>query len=101
MDRGPIIELIDPDLETLMERFIDSSNKDLEAMRSALALGDLETLIRLGHTAKGTGYGYGMRGMGDLGMVIETAAKCGAVEQCRQGIDQMAHYLANVTIEYK
>lgn len=101
MNRSPIIELIDPDLESLMERFIASSNKDLEAMRSAFALEDLETLTRLGHTAKGTGYGYGMRGMGDIGMAIEKAAKRGAMDRCREEIDRMANYLANVTIEYK
>lgn len=101
MDFGPIIERIDADLEPLMERFIDNSNKDLDAMRSALEQGDFKTLSRLGHTAKGTGYGYGMRGMGDLGLEIERAAKIGEVTQCREGIEQMARYLDTVTIEYK
>ena len=101
MDGGPIIERIASDLEVLMERFLDNSNRDLDAMWSALDSGDLATLVRLGHTAKGTGYGYGMRGMGDIGLAIETAAKEGAADRCRDEIDRMAHYLANVTIEYK
>ena len=101
MDGAPILEIIASDLEVLMERFIDNSTRDLDAMWSALDSGDLPTLIRLGHTAKGTGYGYGMRGMGDIGLAIEAAAREGAVDRCREEIDRMAHYLANVTIEYE
>ena len=101
MGVGPIIERIDFDLEVLMERFLDNSNRELDDMRAALDSGDMETLVRLGHTAKGTGYGYGMRGMGDIGLAIEMAAKECAMDRCRDEIEHMAEYLANVTIEYK
>lgn len=101
MTPGSIVERIDGDLEVLMERFLDNSARELDAMRAALDSGDLKTLIRQGHTAKGTGYGYGMRGMGDIGQAIEAAASAGEADRCREEIDRMAHYLSHVIIEYK
>jgi len=96
----PIVERIDPDLEELMERFFDSSKKDVEKMQSALDARDFATLIRLGHTAKGTGYGYGFRGMGDIGLELEDAAKARNEDDIRTQIKRMAHYLDTVKVEF-
>lgn len=95
-----IIERIDPDLEVLMERFFENSNKEVESMRAALAAGDYTTLTRLGHTAKGTGHGYGFIGMGEIGLALENAAKEEKEAECQELIGQLAHYLANVTVEF-
>lgn len=96
----PIIERIDGDLEELMERFFDNSNKDTVVMQAALDAKDFETLARLGHTAKGTGFGYGFKGMGEIGRELELAAKATDVKQCKEEIDRMAHYLAHVKVEF-
>jgi len=100
MTDGPIIERIDPDLEELMERFFAGSREDLAKMQSALDVNDLDLLSRLGHTAKGTGYGYGFRGMGDIGLELEDAAKAGNESEVRTLVERMAHYLDNVKVEY-
>lgn len=100
MNDSPIIELINPDLEELMERFFDNSLKDLNRMQAALDAKDFETLTRLGHTAKGTGYGYGFRGMGDIGIELEHSAKANDVLASQEQIDRMGHYLANVKVEF-
>lgn len=96
----PVVERIDPDLEVLMDRFFVNSKDDVQAMLSALETGDFATLTRLGHTAKGTGYGYGFRGMGDLGLAIENAAKGSDAELCRAEISRLAEYLNTVQVEY-
>lgn len=96
----PIVERIDPDLEVLIERFFDNSKKDLVAMREALTSRDYETLARMGHTAKGTGYGYGFRGMGDIGMALEMAAKGVNKTDCEAQIKRLAEYLDSVQVEY-
>lgn len=96
----PIIELIDPDLQELMERFFINSNEDLEEMKTSLASSDFETLARLGHTAKGTGFGYGFKGMGEIGADLEVAAKGGEKDECARQVERMAHYLANVKVEF-
>ncbi|MBI9081510.1 MAG: Hpt domain-containing protein [Pseudodesulfovibrio sp.] len=97
---GPIVEQIDPDLEELMERFFESSRKDLGKMQFALEAKDFTSLIRLGHTAKGTGYGYGFRGMGDIGLELENAAKAQSEDDVRAHIQRMAHYLDTVKVEF-
>jgi HPt (histidine-containing phosphotransfer) domain-containing protein len=100
MDDQPAIEHIDRDLEELMERFFSSSLEEVDAMRAALARGDYRTLVRLGHTAKGTGYGYGFRGMGDIGQALETAARAGDAAKCHALVERMAHYLSTVQVEF-
>lgn len=100
MTDTPIIERIDSDLEPLMERFFINSEKDLVEMRTALNAGDFETLARLGHTAKGTGYGYGLMGMGDIGLALENASKIGDVAEVTVQVACMASYLANVQVEF-
>lgn len=100
MSDGLIIERIDADLEELMERFFDNSEKDLVKMRAALESDDMETLTRLGHTAKGTGYGYGFMGMGDIGLAMENAAKSGDRNEVEAMVERMAYYLENVQVEF-
>lgn len=96
----PIIERIDPDLEELMDRFFVNSKNDVVKMQTAYEAEDFETLARLGHTAKGTGYGYGFRGMGDIGLKLEMAAKEGRLAECKEQIEKMTHYINNVRVEF-
>jgi len=100
MTEPPIIERIDADLEELMERFFASSHREVETMRAALAAGDFATLARLGHTAKGTGYGYGFRGMGDIGLALEKAVLAGDHAGAAVQVERMARYLATVRVEF-
>ncbi|MDD3311814.1 Hpt domain-containing protein [Pseudodesulfovibrio sp.] len=101
MATGQIIERIDHDLEPLMPRFFDNSRQDVRTMRDALAGGDMESLARLGHTAKGTGYGYGMRTMGDIGAELEAAAKVADAAGCLDAIERMDRYLDTVVVEFR
>jgi HPt (histidine-containing phosphotransfer) domain-containing protein len=96
----PTTEYISPDLEELMERFFASSRKDLDLMRIALDAEDYPTLVRMGHTAKGTGYGYGFRGMGDIGLELEAAAVQRQSSQCRALVERLARYLDTVQVKF-
>jgi len=100
MSIPPIIERIDPALEALMERFFTNSNQDLAQMQAALDEGDFRTLARLGHTARGTGHGYGFRGMGDIGHELELAAKVKSADGCAEQIRKMAQYLDVVEVKF-
>lgn len=100
MTSTPIIERIDPGLEDLMERFFVGSNQDLVKMRATLDRGDFVALARLGHTAKGTGFGYGFKGMGEIGRDLETAAREQDRSACAEQVQRMEHYLANVEVRF-
>ena len=95
-----VTERIDADLEPLIPQFTANTRKEIERMRGALAEGDLETLARLGHSAKGSGYGYGFTGMGDIGLGIEQAAKAGDAEAAKAGVDRLEAYMDAVRVEF-
>jgi HPt (histidine-containing phosphotransfer) domain-containing protein len=96
----PEVERIPSDLEELLDRFFDVSRQDLEQMRNALHVRDFETLVRLGHTARGTGSGYGFKGMGMIGHEIEQAALSRDPDALEQHVDSLARYLDTVRVEF-
>jgi HPt (histidine-containing phosphotransfer) domain-containing protein len=100
MPEYPEVERIPLDLEELLDRFFAVSRQDLERMRNALHLQDFKTLVRLGHTARGTGSGYGFKGMGMIGHEIEVAAQKRDSEALEKHMDTLAHYLDTVQVEF-
>ncbi|WP_207259718.1 Hpt domain-containing protein [Desulfovibrio sp. Huiquan2017] len=100
MPTHPEVERIPPDLEQLLDRFFAVSRDDLQRMRNALHVRDFETLVRLGHTARGTGGGYGFKGMGRIGHDIELAAQKGDSDALAKHMDTLAHYLDTVQVEF-
>jgi|GEM_PF-887626 len=99
MPKSPEVERIPSDLEALLDRFFDVSRQDLEQMRNALRARDFETLVRLGHTARGTGSGYGFKGMGRIGHEIEQAALKRDSDALKTHVDTLGHYLDTVQVE--
>lgn len=100
MSEGKVIERLSSDLEPLVERFMSNSSSDLEAMRLSLKHGDFETVQRLGHNAKGAGFGYGFVGLGKIGSRIEAAAEVGDAETIALELQKMSHYLNVVEVEF-
>lgn len=54
-----VVERIDADLAELVDRFLECSRRDQEALERALDADDLDTARRIGHSAKGAGAAYG------------------------------------------
>lgn len=100
MSDAVYVERIAPDLEELMPRFFELSKVDIQKMRQAIAAEDMEALIRMGHTAKGTGAGYGFQGMSALGREIEDAAKAGELAEVERLVDRLRHYFETVVVEF-
>jgi HPt (histidine-containing phosphotransfer) domain-containing protein len=92
---------VDAELEELMDMFFANTRQDLEAMRAALAAGDLATLRRLGHSLKGAGYNYFLEELGDMGRDLENAcADNPDPAALAELVDRAAWYVDNVEIEY-
>lgn len=88
------------DLEDLIPTFMKNRHKELETLRGALAVKDLEQLRQIGHRMKGVGDSYGFGEVSMIGRQIEDGAKTadlGAIEGC---IGTYANYLASVKIVY-
>ncbi|NDV19018.1 Hpt domain-containing protein [Pseudodesulfovibrio sp. JC047] len=100
MPDSPVVERIAPEFEALLPRFFEISKGDAEEMRTALNNGDFETLNRLGHTTRGTGCGYGFKGMGEIARSIELAAKARDFDKGQEQIGRLFRYLESVQIEF-
>ena len=97
----PITVTVAKDLEDLIPTFMKNRGKELEALRSALAAGDLDQLRQIGHRMKGVGNSYGFEKVSQLGKQIEDGAKASdraALEAC---IGEYDGYLASVKIVYE
>lgn len=95
-----VTEQVSEELRPLIDRFMHNSRTDLDELRRAMSEGDLETVERLGHNAKGAGYGYGFDGLGEIGKRIEQAAKDRRFEEISKEIDKLDEYLNEVTISF-
>ena len=68
-------------------------------MQDAFDVQDFDTLDRLGHTVKGTSYGYGFKGMGDIAHAIQMAARARDLDAGRDHIARLYLYLDEVQVE--
>jgi HPt (histidine-containing phosphotransfer) domain-containing protein len=97
----PITVTVAKDLEDLVPTFMKNRGKELEALRAALAGGDLEQMRQLGHRMKGVGISYGFDKVSLLGKQIEDGAKAGDRAGLATRLDEYADYLARVSIVYE
>jgi PAS domain S-box-containing protein len=92
---------IDRDLEDLIPGYLEKRLADVTSIREAVGKNDLETIRVLGHTMKGSGGGYGFDRITEIGRELEEAAKTGDKEKCQQQANELANYLAHLTITYQ
>ena len=95
---GKIVVHVDPELADLIPGYLANRKMDLAAIHDALKKKDLETVRILGHGMKGSGGGYGLDTITDIGMMLEKAAKEGREEMIRREIVRLEDYLQHVVI---
>jgi len=61
----------------------------------------METIRMMAHRMKGTGTGYGLPALTELGGAIEQAARNGDVAVLETRLNEFARYLNSVELEYK
>lgn len=91
---------IDRELEYLIPEYLAGKRDDVETIRRALQLGDIESIRTLGHNMKGTGGGYGFEAITVIGGRLEEAAKCGDAGAIERHAGELADYLGRVEIRY-
>jgi HPt (histidine-containing phosphotransfer) domain-containing protein len=101
MNDKTITVTVAKDLEDLIPTFMTNRNKELEALRAAVAAGNMEQLRQLGHRMKGVGNSYGFELISVLGKQIEDGAKTGDLPGLAACIAQYTDYLARVNIIYE
>lgn len=96
----PFQVTVDPDLETIMPRYMEIQFRELGLMEEALASGNSEAVRMLGHKLKGSGTSYGFPALTELGAATEIAGKADDLTTASKLIGQIRSYLENVEIIY-
>ncbi len=97
---GPVVE-VDSSLEDLMPEYMNQLEHDLEALRERFDEEDFEGIREIGHDIKGSGGGYGLERVTELGDRLERAARDEQPERIGQTLDDLEQFVANVTIEFR
>jgi len=92
---------IDGDLEDLIPGFLDNRRKDIESLKEALSVKNIESLKSIGHSLKGVGGGYGFDGLSEIGAEIESKAKSDDITGMNTLIENLTDYLDRVEITYE
>ena len=95
-DRIPVV--IDPDLAELIPGFLNNRRRDVEKLRGLLAARDFAEILRIGHSMKGAGGGYGFDPITDIGGAIERAAGAADGAAIEQRVAELEDYLARVDV---
>ena len=96
----PVIVHVDALLVDLMPEYLDRQIENVKSMIAACGQGDYETIQWLGHDMKGTGAGYGLDGISDIGGRLEQSACEQNPEEVRQLLGALSNYLERVEVVF-
>ncbi len=89
---------IDADLEALIPGYLDNRRQELTLLKTALEEQDLEVFRRVGHTLKGSGYGFAP--LNAMGQQMEEAANAAALGTLQELLKKLEWYVMEVRVEY-
>ena len=92
---------VDRRLRDLVPWFIERRREDVPVLLDALERGDFPGIRTLGHNMKGTGTGYGLARITDIGAAIESAAQEENRTEIRRRVTDLTEYLDRVSIIYE
>lgn len=90
--------LVPAGVEDLVPTFLENRRKELEALRSAVAIHDLAAVLHIAHRMKGVGEPYGFPLISLLGVDLDGAAQKADRRRLLDLIRQYASYLGSVRI---
>jgi len=96
-----IVVKIDPDIKELIPGFLINRYEDIKLLNIYLEKRDFESIVRLGHSMKGFGAGYGFDDISLIGGKLEDAAKNEIIKEISYQIDALKKYMEQVEITYE
>jgi PAS domain S-box-containing protein len=87
-------------LNDILPRYIERQHAGVRTLLDALESGDYESVQTMGHKMKGSGSGYGLDRITEIGAAIEDAAGKRDVARVREFARTLEDFLARVTVEY-
>jgi two-component system, sensor histidine kinase and response regulator len=98
--REKISVRVDPDLQDIIPAFMENTRKDMNTVARALSEKNQDTVLRISHSMKGYGKGYGFDYISQAGKSIEAAARNGDFSGGEKILSDLEDYLNRVTITY-
>jgi len=92
---------VDKDLEELIPGYLEARLRGLPELFALHSAGDLESLRKAGHKLAGSGGGYGLDRISELGGQIETLAKAGDAAGVAARLAELKEFLENIEIVYR
>ena len=99
-DQSPVVIRLDSEMQAIVPKYLANRAKDCASLRDQATTRAFADAKRLGHNMKGTGGGYGFEDVSRLGDLIEIAAVAGDADRIRALADELAAYLARLTVVY-
>lgn len=96
----PIEIEIESDLKSLIPRYLENRRTDLKTLEACLTNGDFATVVRIGHGMKGSGGGYGLTHLTDLGARLEEAGKAEVVDSIRAIRAELDDFLKRLVVTF-
>ena len=96
---GRIHISVQPWLKPVIDGYIEKRRSDVAKLRSAFSEGDYGAIRTLGHQMAGSGAGYGLELITEIGRALEESALAGDAARMRERIDGLAEYLNNIELE--
>jgi CheY-like chemotaxis protein len=91
---------VEDGMEDAVPGYIEKRKAELALYQSALEHDDFDSAKKMAHKMKGTGAGYGMPRLTELGAAIEKASLDKQGGQLRDLVAQLAKYLDNIELKY-
>ncbi len=98
---GDLLVYIDHDIFDLAEKYIVNSQTVVDQLRELINNRDFDAVKRVGHNFKGSGSGYGIETISELGNRIELLGEERNSEDLFEAVEKLEKYLKNVRIESK
>ncbi len=82
----------------IVEEFLNGIDERLQIMERAISTNDFEALRVAAHQLKGSGGGYGYPIVTERAAELEKLAREGAVDDCRESLDQLSTLCARLAV---
>jgi len=92
------VDIADPFARQLMARYLSHRQQDLIEMRHAVAQDNFDKIKLTGHNMHGSGSAYGLDRISELGAGLETAAIQQNREVVSALIDDLEHFVRELSI---
>jgi len=92
--------IIQSDLQPIIPQYLENIKRNLKEILDAINVGELNNAAILGHRMKGSGGGYGIQKITELGALIEQEAKNQNPKNVQKYAEELLAYLNRVEVKY-